>query len=65
MLKLEEQKPRDGTEQFSLSQANQGRGAGLLENSLDIKVEGFSISTKGRNLFTNATLTIAFGRRYG
>lgn len=57
--------PRDGTEQFALSQANQGRSANLLENSLDIKIEGFTISTKGRNLFSNATLTIANGRHYG
>jgi hypothetical protein len=64
MLQVEE-KPRDGTEQFSLSQANQGRTTGLLENCHDIKIEGFTISTKGRNLFTNATLLIAAGRRYG
>lgn len=64
MLSLDN-KPKDGTESFALSQASQGRSAGLLENSLDIKVEGFTISTKGRNLFTNANLTIAFGRRYG
>lgn len=56
---------KDGIQQFSLSQANQGRSAGLLENSLDIKIEGFTISTRGRNLFTNATLSIAYGRRYG
>jgi ATP-binding cassette subfamily F protein 1 len=55
----------DGTEQFTLSQANQGRSEQLLETSLDIKVEGFTISARGRNLFTNATLLIAFGRRYG
>ena len=59
------EKLKDGTEHFSLSQASQGRSANLLENSLDIKIEGFTISTKGRNLFTNATLTIAFGRHYG
>jgi ATP-binding cassette, subfamily F, member 1 len=62
---LKEVGERDGTEQFTLSQANQGRSANLLENSLDIKVEGFTISTHGRNLFTNASLTIAYGRRYG
>jgi ATP-binding cassette subfamily F protein 1 len=56
---------KDGTEQFTLSQANQGRSDGLLENSLDIKVEGFNIATRGRNLFTNADLKIAFGRHYG
>jgi ATP-binding cassette subfamily F protein 1 len=55
----------DGTENFALSQANQGRSDGLLEYSLDIKVEGFSISAKGRSLFSNATLSIAYGRRYG
>ena len=60
-----EEKIPDGTEQFSLSQANQGRAAALLDNSLDIKIEGFTISTRGRNLFTNANLTIAYGRRYG
>ena len=64
-LNTETERVKDGTEQFSLSQANQGRSDKLLENSLDIKIEGFSISTKGRNLFTNATLSIAYGRRYG
>lgn len=64
MLKIDDT-PKDGTEQFSLSQATQSKSAGLLENSVDIKVEGFTISTKGRNLFTNANLTIAYGRRYG
>jgi ATP-binding cassette subfamily F protein 1 len=56
---------KDGTEQFTLSQANQGRSTGLLENSLDIKIEGFNIATKGRNLFTNADLKISYGRHYG
>jgi len=65
MLKIEENVSKDGTENFSLSQANQGRSTALLENSLDIKVEGFTISTKGRNLFTNANLLVAYGRRYG
>ena len=66
MLKIEEQSTtKDGTENFALSQGNQGRSAALLENSLDIKVEGFTISTKGRNLFTNANLLVAYGRRYG
>ena len=67
MLRVDEEKmsKKDGTENFSLSQANQGRSTALLENSLDIKVEGFTISTKGRNLFTNANLLVAYGRRYG
>lgn len=36
-----------------------------LENAVDIKVENFSISAKGQDLFVNATLLIANGRRYG
>lgn len=64
-LKTEETQDADGTAQFSLTQGNQGRSENLLENSLDIKIEGFSISTRGRNLFCNADLKISFGRRYG
>lgn len=36
-----------------------------LENAVDIKVENFSISAKGKDLFLNANLLIANGRRYG
>jgi len=35
------------------------------ENAVDIKVENFSISAKGKALFINAQLLIAAGRRYG
>lgn len=35
------------------------------ENAVDIKVENFSISAKGKALFINAQLLIASGRRYG
>jgi ATP-binding cassette subfamily F protein 1 len=35
------------------------------ENAVDIKVEKFDIAAAGRQLFSNADLTIAFGRRYG
>jgi len=35
------------------------------ENAVDIKVENFSISAKGKALFINAQLLIANGRRYG
>ena len=35
------------------------------DNSSDIKVEGFSISAKGKALFENANLYITAGRRYG
>nr|QUF59462.1 ATP-binding cassette transporter Abcf1 [Brachionus angularis] len=64
-LELNDETAKTGIENFTLTQGNQGRSEGLLENSLDIKIEGFSISTKGRNLFTNADLRITFGRRYG
>ena len=32
---------------------------------MDIKVEGFSIAARGKDLFVNATLQITAGRRYG
>jgi len=35
------------------------------ENAVDIKIENFSISAKGKALFINAQLLIASGRRYG
>ncbi|VDD81773.1 unnamed protein product [Mesocestoides corti] len=45
---------------FSLSQVPT-----VNENQLDIKVEGFSLSAKGKDLFVNASLQITHGRRYG
>ena len=51
---------------FTLSQVQQSdKKLALLENAVDIKVENFSISAKGKALFTNASLLIAQGRRYG
>ncbi|XP_012257478.2 ATP-binding cassette sub-family F member 1 [Athalia rosae] len=51
---------------FTVSQSlNQGRGQQQLDNAVDIKVENFSIAAKGKDLFTNASLLIAQGRRYG
>ena len=35
------------------------------EGATDITVDSFSISAKGKDLFTNASLKIAAGRRYG
>jgi ATP-binding cassette subfamily F protein 1 len=60
-----ETNPEEGTGQFTLTQGNQGRSENLLESSLDIKIEAFSISTRGRDLVKNADLKISFGRRYG
>lgn len=51
---------------FTVSQSQtQHRGAQQLDNAVDIKVENFSIAAKGKELFTNASLLIAQGRRYG
>lgn len=51
---------------FTLSQTqSQKHGNPQLENAVDIKVENFSIAAKGKELFTNASLIIAQGRRYG
>ncbi|OWF41892.1 ATP-binding cassette sub-family F member 1 [Mizuhopecten yessoensis] len=58
----------DSIEQFSVSQAESSRSTKAsqqLDNQLDIKVENFSISAAGKELFVNASLTITAGRRYG
>ncbi|KAE8742996.1 ABC-transporter, subfamily F member 02 [Frankliniella occidentalis] len=56
----------DLTENFTVSQAQKSTGQlAAMENSVDIKVENFSISAKGNDLFVNANLLIAQGRRYG
>ncbi|XP_034234871.1 ATP-binding cassette sub-family F member 1 [Thrips palmi] len=56
----------DLNENFTVSQAQKSAGQiAALENAVDIKVENFSISAKGNDLFVNANLLIAHGRRYG
>ncbi|XP_066158043.1 ATP-binding cassette sub-family F member 1 [Euwallacea fornicatus] len=51
---------------FTVSQAQKSAGQlAALENAIDIKIENFSISAKGNDLFTNASLLIANGRHYG
>jgi len=53
-------------ENFTVSQMQKSAGQlQALENAVDIKVENFSISAKGNDLFVNASLLIASGRRYG
>jgi ATP-binding cassette subfamily F protein 1 len=53
-------------ENFTVSQMQKSAGQlQALENAIDIKVESFSISAKGNDLFVNASLLIANGRRYG
>lgn len=51
---------------FTVSQMQKTVGQmAALENAVDIKIENFSISAKGNDLFINANLLIAQGRHYG
>ncbi|XP_068929259.1 ATP-binding cassette sub-family F member 1 isoform X3 [Petaurus breviceps papuanus] len=50
---------------FSVSQAEVSSRQAMLENASDIKLEKFSISAHGKELFVNADLYIVAGRRYG
>lgn len=53
-------------ENFTVSQTQKSAGQmAALEFAVDIKVENFSIAAKGKDLFVNANLLIAQGRRYG
>ncbi|XP_077986284.1 ATP-binding cassette sub-family F member 1-like [Glandiceps talaboti] len=51
--------------QFSVSQQESTAKGALLENATDIKIDKFSISARGKDLFVNASLNITQGRRYG
>ncbi|GCC21242.1 hypothetical protein chiPu_0019709, partial [Chiloscyllium punctatum] len=55
----------DAEGDFSVSQAEQSSRQAMLENASDIKLERFSISAHGKELFINADLLIVAGRRYG
>lgn len=51
---------------FTVSQSqSQNQRSQQMEHAVDIKIENFSIAAKGKELFTNANLLIAQGRRYG
>lgn len=51
---------------FTVAQALKTGGAlAQMETAVDIKVEKFSIAAKGKDLFRDASLLIAAGRRYG
>lgn len=51
---------------FTVSQSQKSAGQmAALENAVDIKIDNFSIAAKGKDLFVNASLLIAHGRRYG
>ena len=50
---------------FTVAQALKTGGALVqLETAVDIKIDKFSIAAKGKDLFRDAALTIAQGRRY-
>jgi len=61
---LAESEEMEGS-QFSVSQQEQSSKGAVTENATDIKIEKFGISARGKDLFVNASLTIAQGRRYG
>lgn len=51
---------------FTMSQVQKTTGQmAQMEFAVDIKIENFTISAKGNDLFVNANLLIANGRRYG
>ncbi|CAG0896069.1 unnamed protein product [Cyprideis torosa] len=53
-------------ENFTVSQAaGAKKTTAEQDTAVDIKVENFSISARGKDLFVNASLLIAQGRRYG
>ncbi|CAG0895374.1 unnamed protein product [Darwinula stevensoni] len=56
-------------ENFTVSQADRTSGRKIIDsqmdNAVDIKVDNFSISARGQDLFVNASLLIAQGKRYG
>jgi len=51
---------------FTVAQAlKTGAALTQMENAVDIKIDKFSIAAKGKDLFSNASLMIAQGRKYG
>lgn len=50
---------------FTFSQREVKVNEVLFESTNDIKIEKFSLSARGKDLFVNATLAISAGRRYG
>jgi len=50
---------------FTFSQRETKMTDVQFESINDIKIEKFSLSARGKDLFVNATLAITAGRRYG
>ncbi|XP_052861375.1 ATP-binding cassette sub-family F member 1 [Anopheles cruzii] len=66
MLRKGGQGHSDLDSNFTMSQAlKTGNQSKHQEHAVDIKIENFTISAKGNDLFVNANLLIANGRHYG
>uniref|UniRef100_A0A182NPG5 ATP-binding cassette sub-family F member 1 n=1 Tax=Anopheles dirus TaxID=7168 RepID=A0A182NPG5_9DIPT len=66
MLRKGGQGHSDLDSNFTMSQAlKTGNQSKHMEHAVDIKIENFTISAKGNDLFVNANLLIANGRHYG
>jgi len=65
LAELENERAKDELINFSISQRQVASKQANFDLTMDIKVEGFSIAAKGKDLFKNADLTIVAGRRYG
>lgn len=66
MEETETERLNDELGNFSISQQETSqKPSAMQDNSMDIKVENFSIAAKGKDLFKNASLTIVAGRKYG
>lgn len=62
---MENARANDELGNFSVNQQAVASKQSTFESTTDIKVNGFSIAAKGKDLFKNADLTIVAGRRYG
>uniref|UniRef100_A0A182U036 ATP-binding cassette sub-family F member 1 n=1 Tax=Anopheles melas TaxID=34690 RepID=A0A182U036_9DIPT len=66
MLRKGGQGHSDLDSNFTMSQAlKTGNQSKHMDHAVDIKIENFTISAKGNDLFVNANLLIANGRHYG
>ncbi|XP_065830149.1 ATP-binding cassette sub-family F member 1-like [Oscarella lobularis] len=63
MMEMEEESK--GLGQYTVAQQSRAADSLLYEQSRDIKIEKFSLSARGKELFVNATLAVTYGRRYG
>eukprot|EP00227_Mantoniella_beaufortii_P016441 CAMPEP_0197576678 /NCGR_PEP_ID=MMETSP1326-20131121/1606_1 /TAXON_ID=1155430 /ORGANISM="Genus nov. species nov., Strain RCC2288" /LENGTH=816 /DNA_ID=CAMNT_0043139633 /DNA_START=40 /DNA_END=2487 /DNA_ORIENTATION=+ len=61
-----EQAMREDDDAFTVRCANQTDDhREAMANSKDIKIDGFSVSARGKELLVNTDLTVVHGRRYG